>query len=163
MRVIRLFAVPLLALGVLFGASQQADARSQTITQIAAGDPQFSTLVTALKAAGLAGVLNKRGRYTVFAPTNRAFAKLPRGTVKNLLKPKNRGKLKKILLYHVLGKKVFAEDIPRHPIRVKTLNGKKITATRHGRRVRINNARVTTGNILARNGVIHVINRVLLP
>ena len=95
-----------------------------TIAQIASRDQHFSTLVAALKAAGLVDALNGKGNFMVFAPTNDAFAALPKGTVATLLKPKNRGKLTSSLLYHVLAKRVPAAAIPQDTINVATLNGK---------------------------------------
>jgi len=158
----RLITSTLVALSLMVASAVPSLARP-SIAQIASQNPNFSTLVTALKAAGLVGVLNGRGSYTVFAPTNDAFAALPDATVASLLKPKNRGKLKSILLYHVLGKRIPAAAIPRGVTQVATLNGKSVRVRKGHSGVSVNGARVTTADIHASNGVIHVINRVLLP
>jgi uncharacterized surface protein with fasciclin (FAS1) repeats len=153
------------ALLVTFGlmAASVAPGQAATIAQIASKNGNFSTLVTALKAAGLVGVLNGRGNFTVFAPTNDAFDALPEGTVANLLRPKNRGKLKAVLLYHVLGKRIPASAIPHGVTHVPTLNGKSVRVRKSIFGVRVNGNRVTTADIHASNGVIHVINGVLIP
>lgn len=132
-----------------------------TITQVAAGNKDFSTLVAALKAADLANTLNQPGEYTVFAPTNEAFAKLPAGTVESLLKPENKDKLTAILLYHVVKGKVMAADVK--PGSVATLEGGDITVKVNDGKVMINDATVTATDINASNGVIHVIDTVLIP
>ena len=157
----RTIAAMLIALGLVMGSSVSGSAA--TIAQIASKNPDFTTLVTALKATGLVGVLNGQGHYTVFAPTNEAFAALPEGTVANLLKAKNRGKLKAILLYHVLGKRVPASAIPHGTSKVATLNGKSVRVHKGHFGVRVNGSHVTTADIMASNGVIHVIDGVLLP
>jgi uncharacterized surface protein with fasciclin (FAS1) repeats len=132
-----------------------------TIVQVAAGNPDFSTLVAAVKAAGLADTLNAAGPFTVFAPTNAAFAKLPAGTVESLLKPENKGKLTAILTYHVVAGKVMAADV----VNLKsadTVNGKAVTIDA-SMGVKVNDANVTATDIKASNGVIHVIDTVLIP
>jgi uncharacterized surface protein with fasciclin (FAS1) repeats len=132
-----------------------------TIVQVAAGNPDFSTLVAAVKAAGLADTLNAAGPFTVFAPTNAAFAKLPAGTVESLLKPENKDKLTAILTYHVVAGKVMAADV----VKLKsadTVNGKAVTIDA-SMGVKVNNANVTATDIKASNGVIHVIDTVVLP
>lgn len=134
----------------------------ETITQIAASNPNFSTLVTALKATGLDKVLNSPGEYTVFAPTNAAFDKLPAGTVTNLLKPENLGQLKEILLYHVVKGKVPASAVKSGS--VETLAGSAFDVDVSKSGVMLNNsAKVTKTDLMASNGIIHVINSVLLP
>jgi uncharacterized surface protein with fasciclin (FAS1) repeats len=158
----RLIAATLVALGLVLGSASPSLAR-QTIAQIASKNPDFSTLVTALKTAGLVGVLNGRGAYTVFAPTNNAFAALPDGTVASLLQRKNRGKLRSILLYHVVGKTIPSAAIPRGVTHVKTVNGKSVRVRNGLFGIRVNSARVTAADIRASNGVIHVIDSVLLP
>lgn len=140
-----------------------ASAMAGTIVQEAQKAGQFNTLIAAAKAAGLAGVLNSPGHYTVFAPTDAAFAKLPKGTVEDLLKPKNKHKLRAILLYHVLGKRVYSKDLPHGTIHAKTLNGKSLRVRKSAHGVRVNRARVIAADVKASNGVIHVIDRVLLP
>jgi len=161
----------LLVLGILFSAaiiaghysSNTATATNQqTIAQIASGNKKFTTLVAALKAAGLAKVLNQPGEYTVFAPTNAAFEKLPKGTLKTLLEPQNRDKLKAILLYHVVKGKVASSQV--QPGDVKTLEGSDIKVTTKGGKLIINNGADIVGtDINASNGVIHVIDAVLIP
>jgi uncharacterized surface protein with fasciclin (FAS1) repeats len=142
----------------------QADAKN--IVQIASSTGKFDTLLAAAKAAGLVKALSKGGPITVFAPTDAAFDRLPAGTVEELLKPENRGKLADILKYHVVPGKVLASDVPTKPAHVKTLKrggDRTIRVVRNGNRVHVDNARVIQANIEADNGVIHVINRVLLP
>lgn len=140
-----------------------ATAMAGTIVQEAQKAGQFNTLIAAAKAAGLASVLNSPGHYTVFAPTDVAFAKLPAGTVEELLKPKNKHKLKAILLYHVVGKKIYSKNIPHGRTHVKTLNGKAVAVKKTSHGVRVNRASVIAADVKASNGVIHVIDRVLLP
>ncbi len=131
----------------------------KTIVEIAAGSDQFKTLVAAVKAAGLVDTLQGNGPFTVFAPTDDAFAKLPAGTVEGLLK--DLPKLKSILTYHVVAGKVMAKDVAGVKS-AKTVQGGdvRVNAT-HG--VQINNAAVTKADIEASNGVIHVIDTVLIP
>jgi uncharacterized surface protein with fasciclin (FAS1) repeats len=130
-------------------------------TAVAAG--QFKTLAAALEAAGLIDALTGEGPFTVFAPTDEAFAKLPAGTVESLLKPENKEKLKSILLYHVVPGSVTAKQVTKLNGRsVKTLEGSSIkVGTMNG--VTVDDARVTKTNIHASNGVIHVIDTVLMP
>ena len=130
-------------------------------TAVAAG--QFKTLAAALEAAGLIDALTGKGPFTVFAPTDEAFAKLPAGTVESLLKPENKEKLKSILLYHVVPGNVTAQQVMKLNGRtVKTLEGGSIKVnTMHG--VTVDDARVTKTDIQASNGVIHVIDTVLIP
>ncbi|MGQ0800518.1 MAG: fasciclin domain-containing protein [Pseudomarimonas sp.] len=135
--------------------------RAQTVVEVAAGNPDFSTLVTAIKAANLAETLSGAGPFTVFAPTNAAFAKLPAGTVESLLKPENKDQLVAVLTYHVVAGKVLAADVTKLKT-ANTVNGKAITIdTAAG--VKVNNATVTATDIAASNGVIHVIDTVILP
>ncbi|MCA8985551.1 MAG: fasciclin domain-containing protein [Planctomycetaceae bacterium] len=135
--------------------------QSQDIIETAVAAKSFQTLAAALTAGGLIDALKSEGPFTVFAPTDEAFAKLPAGTVESLLKPENKEKLVAILKYHVVSGKVTSEQVAkRHE--VTTLNGQdlKISA---GKGVRINNANVVRADIMASNGVIHVIDEVLLP
>lgn len=129
-------------------------------TAIEAGT--FKTLVTAVKAAGLAEVLKGKGPFTVFAPTDDAFAKLPKGTVEDLLKPENKEKLKAILTYHVVSGKVTATDAAKLTS-AKTVQGESIGIEVEGGKVQINDAKVVKADIEASNGVIHVIDSVILP
>jgi uncharacterized surface protein with fasciclin (FAS1) repeats len=128
-------------------------------TAISAG---FSTLVAAVQAADLEGALRSDGPFTVFAPTNEAFGNLPAGLVDKLLLPENKEKLQEILLYHVLAGEVASGDL-RYYQQVETLEGDKVRIIKWWRKIWVNNARVTTANVFATNGVIHVINKVLIP
>ncbi len=128
-------------------------------TAVAAGS--FGTLATALQAAGLVETLKGDGPFTVFAPTDDAFAKLPAGTVEDLLKPENKEKLTSILTYHVVPGKVMASDVK--PGAVTTVQGSDLTISVDGGSVKVNDATVVTTDVAASNGVIHVIDTVVLP
>src|ERR1051326_268917 len=129
-------------------------------TAVAAGN--FKTLAAALKAAGLIDTLKGTGPFTVFAPTDEAFAKLPAGTVDDLLKPENHAKLVAILTYHVVAGDVMAKDVVKlHE--AKTVNGKDVKIMVSGGKVMVDNANVVKTDIACSNGVIHVIDSVLLP
>jgi uncharacterized surface protein with fasciclin (FAS1) repeats len=131
-------------------------------TAVSAG--QFNTLVAAVKAAGLVDTLKSPGPFTVFAPTDEAFAKLPRGTVENLLKPENKEKLTAILTYHVVPGKVLAADVVKLDGQsVKTVQGGVVPIAVSGGQVTLGSAHVIKADIEASNGVIHVIDTVLLP
>ncbi|MDH3473834.1 MAG: fasciclin domain-containing protein, partial [Rhodospirillales bacterium] len=123
---------------------------------------QFNTLVTAVKAAGLVDTLKSDGPFTVFAPTDEAFAKLPAGTVEDLLKPENKEKLVAILTYHVVPGKIMAGDIAGKTAMVETVQGGKLSVDATSG-VKVDNATVTSADIEASNGVIHVIDTVVLP
>ncbi len=138
-----------------------ADA-NQDIVDTAVSAGQFKTLAAALGAAGLVETLKGAGPFTVFAPTDDAFAKLPAGTVEELLKPENKSKLTAILTYHVVAGNVMAADIVKLT-EAKTLNGMMVKVKVNGDTVKINDATVTSADIAASNGVIHVIDSVLLP
>jgi uncharacterized surface protein with fasciclin (FAS1) repeats len=129
-------------------------------TAVAAGN--FKTLAAALGAAGLVNTVKGSGPFTVFAPTDAAFAKLPAGTVENLLKPENKDQLTAILTYHVVPGKVMAADVVKLT-EAKTVNGKMLKVKVIGSNVMINDAKVTTADTQASNGVIHVIDSVMLP
>ena len=129
-------------------------------TAVAAGN--FKTLAAALGAAGLVDTVKGAGPFTVFAPTDAAFAKLPAGTVENLLKPENKDQLTAILTYHVVPGKVMAADVVKLK-EAKTVNGKMLIVKVNGSNVMINDAKVTATDIAASNGVIHVIDSVVLP
>jgi uncharacterized surface protein with fasciclin (FAS1) repeats len=133
----------------------------KTIVDIAAGNDDFSTLVDLVTAAGLAETLSGEGPFTVFAPTNEAFAKLPAETVAELTKPENKEQLAAVLTYHVVSGKVMAADVK--PGEVETVNGAKITIAVDGGDVMVNESKVTATDIKASNGVIHVIDTVLIP
>ena len=133
----------------------------KTIVGVAVGAGQFNTLVAAVKAAGLVDTLSGKGPFTVFAPTDEAFAKLPAGTVENLLKPENKDKLIAILTYHVLSGKVMAADVKTSD--PKTVNGKELAIKVDAGKVTVGAANIVKTDIAASNGVIHVIDTVLLP
>jgi uncharacterized surface protein with fasciclin (FAS1) repeats len=133
----------------------------QSLVAIAAGNKDFSTLVAAVKAAGLADALSGDGPFTIFAPTNEAFAKLPAGTVESLLKPENKSKLVKILTYHVVPAKVMAADVKSGE--AKTLEGSTLEIKVADGAVTVDKAKVIKTDIVGSNGVIHVIDSVILP
>lgn len=154
----------LAALPAVAGAQKTSQERKpmKTIVQVAADAGNFTTLITALKAAGLADALQGPGPFTVFAPTDAAFAKLPPGTVETLLTDPER--LASILTYHVVAGKVLAGDIVRGKgAQPTTLNGQALAVSVRSGKVFVNSAQVTTADIAASNGVIHVIDTVLLP
>ena len=134
----------------------------QNIVETAVAAGSFKTLVAAVQAAGLADTLSAPGPYTVFAPTDEAFAKLPAGTVESLLKPENREKLRAILTYHVVPGNVMAKDVASLN-KAKTVNGQSVKIKVDGANVMVDNANVVKTDIAASNGVIHVIDTVILP
>jgi uncharacterized surface protein with fasciclin (FAS1) repeats len=144
----------------LGGMNARAAEKDIVDTAVAAG--QFKTLASALDAAGLVDTLKGEGPFTVFAPTDEAFAKLPDGTLEDLLKPENKDQLVAILTYHVVPGKVMAADVVKlHE--AKTVNGKMVNIKVKGDTAMINKAKVTKADIAASNGVIHVIDTVILP
>lgn len=155
-----------LAAAFIFAA---ATAQANTIVDIAAGDERFSTLVAAVSAAGLVETLQGPGPFTVYAPVNDAFAALPAGTVETLLKPENKGQLTNVLLYHVDDRNLTAEQIPAGSNYFKpVLASERLCITKGASGVSIadgtgDSANVVIANIKADNGVIHVIDKVLLP
>jgi uncharacterized surface protein with fasciclin (FAS1) repeats len=150
-----------LVLGLVATTSAQVQADEKDIVDTAVGAKQFTTLVAAVKAAGLVETLKGEGPFTVFAPTDAAFEKLPEGTVASLLKPENKDKLVAILTYHVVPGKVLAKDVVRLS-KAKTVQGKEISIT-VGDKVKVDNATVVKTDICCSNGVIHVIDAVILP
>ena len=138
----------------------RAETRDVVDTAIAAGS--FKTLAKALDAAGLVTTLKGAGPFTVFAPTDEAFAKLPDGTLETLLKPENKEKLRRILTYHVVAGKVMASDVVKLQS-AKAVSGDAITVKVENGVVHVDNATVTSADVLASNGVIHVIDSVILP
>jgi uncharacterized surface protein with fasciclin (FAS1) repeats len=130
-------------------------------TAVAAGS--FSTLVAAVQAAGLVETLKGEGPFTVFAPTDEAFAKLPAGTVDNLLKPENKDQLVAVLTYHVVPGKVMSADIAGKELEAKTVQGTTVDINATGDAVMVDGAKVVTADVEAKNGVIHVIDAVILP
>ncbi|HTY88087.1 MAG TPA: fasciclin domain-containing protein [Candidatus Acidoferrum sp.] len=131
------------------------------IVAVASGAESFKTLVAAVKAAGLVETLQGEGPFTVFAPTDEAFAKLPAGTLEELLKPENKEKLVAILTYHVVPGKVMAADVKT--MKAKTVNGKELSIKVEDGKVTVDGAKVVKTDVLADNGVIHVIDSVILP
>jgi uncharacterized surface protein with fasciclin (FAS1) repeats len=150
-----LFASLVLSLGLAGQVS------AKTVVEIAAGSADHTTLVAAVKAAGLAETLSGAGPFTIFAPTNAAFAKLPAGTVESLLKPENKAKLVAILTYHVVPAKVMAADVKTGE--APTVNGKALALKADGKGVTVNKAKVTAADLVGSNGVIHVVDTVILP
>ena len=132
------------------------------IVDVAVGAGQFKTLAAALSAAGLVDTLKSDGPFTVFAPTDEAFAKLPAGTVENLLKPENIDQLKAILTYHVVPGSVMASDVVKLN-EAKTVNGAAVDIAVSDAGVKVDNANVIKTDIAASNGVIHVIDSVIIP
>ena len=143
--------------------SGQQAAGQQDITTLASSNADFSTLVAALKAADLAETLKGEGPFTVFAPTNAAFEKLPSGTVETLLREESQDALKQILLYHVVEGKVTADQVTGMD-EAETLQGEALQITTEGDRVMLNgNVRIVRTDLMASNGVIHVIDTVMIP
>lgn len=143
-------------------ATTEAAKPAGTIVDVAASNPDFATLVAAVKAAGLVETLSGTGPFTVFAPTNEAFAKLPAGTVENLLKPENKAQLAAILTYHVVAGKVLAADAVKLD-KATTVNGADAAIVVNGGTVTIDGATIIATDVAASNGVIHVIDTVMLP
>ena len=136
------------------------------IVEILSENEQFSTLVAAVSAAGLVDTLEGDGPFTVFAPTNAAFAALPAGTVENLLRPENKDQLVAILTYHVLPRKLASNQMLAGPFHVRTLKAtpdRTLAITKNAGGVTVDNAKVITADIMADNGIIHVIDAVMLP
>jgi len=151
------------ALGFAAALSACAPMASEPdIVDIAAANGDFSTLVTAVQTAGLVETLKGDGPFTVFAPTNAAFAALPEGTVENLLKPENKDQLVKILTYHVVPGAVTSDQLAGQRRDVATVQGQSVHVNGTNG-VKVNKSTVTTADIMASNGVIHVIDKVLLP
>jgi len=155
-------AIAALVAGGLSTHAASARDGSKDIVDTAVSAGQFKTLAAALGAAGLVDTLKGPGPFTVFAPTDEAFAKLPAGTVESLLKPENKDKLAAILTYHVVPGEVMAADVVKLE-EANTVNGKMLKVTTSGGGVMINDAKVTAADIPASNGVIHVIDTVVLP
>lgn len=136
--------------------------KKKDIVDIAASDDQFSTLVAAVKAADLVDTLKSDGPFTVFAPTNDAFAALPEGTLDSLLKPENKAQLQAVLTYHVLSGKVMSSDIADKKLSTATVQGEEVAIDATDG-VSVGGAKVVAADIKASNGVIHVIDAVILP
>jgi len=160
MKVLQKYLIVLLAaLPMTFTA---VAVKAGDIVDTAASADQFNTLVAAVKAAGLVETLKSDGPFTVFAPNNDAFAALPAGTVENLLKPENKEQLVAVLTYHVIPGKVMSSDIAGKTAQVETVQGSALSIDATSG-VMIDNAMVTTADIITSNGVIHVIDKVVLP
>ena len=161
--IISALAVALLMLVSIQPATADCGAKHKSDivdTAIAAGS--FKTLVAAVTAADLGGVLKGDGPFTVFAPTDEAFAKLPAGTLESLLKPKNKAQLQAILTYHVVPGNVMASDVVNLDS-AATVNGQSLSISLDGKNVMVDSAKVVTTDISCSNGVIHVIDSVVLP
>ncbi|SHN27401.1 Uncaracterized surface protein containing fasciclin (FAS1) repeats [Cyclobacterium lianum] len=160
------FAIAMLLTATVFANDEVKEpvkkAADKDIVDLAAGTDFLSTLVAAVKAGGLVDVLKGDGPFTVFAPTNEAFAKLPAGTVENLLKPDNKDQLVKILTYHVVPGNIKAADL-ENGMEVETVQGQKIKVKLASGKAMINEATVTSVDIEASNGMVHVIDSVILP
>lgn len=137
-------------------------AQDKNIVELAVGTESLSTLVAAVQAGGLVETLQGDGPFTVFAPTNEAFAKLPEGVVENLLKPENKDALVAVLTYHVIAGKVKSTDLS-DGMKAETIEGSEITVDISYGKVKIDNAKVAAADIMASNGVVHVIDTVILP
>ena len=163
LKVVVLGVAAVLALALPFATCARprpAPVKDIVDTAVAAGS--FKTLAAALQAAGLVDTLKGKGPFTVFAPTDEAFAKLPAGTLENLMKPENKEKLTAILTYHVVPGRVLAAQVIKMNS-AKTVNGQSVTISTNGGAVMVDNAKVVKTDILCSNGVIHVIDSVLLP
>jgi uncharacterized surface protein with fasciclin (FAS1) repeats len=133
----------------------------KTVVEIAVGSPDHTTLVAAVMAADLVETLSGPGPFTIFAPTNAAFAKLPAGTVESLLKPENKAKLVAVLTYHVVPATVMAADVKTGE--APTVNGKKLALKADKTGVTVNGAKVIAADLVGSNGVVHVVDTVILP
>ena len=170
----RLIALGTLSLGLVGGlavastyaspatAAPAEKAAGKDIVDTAVSAGSFNTLAAALKAAGLVETLKGDGPFTVFAPTDEAFAKLPAGTIETLLKPENKEKLTQILTYHVVAGKAMSSDL-KDGQKVATVNGKNASVKISGGKVTVGEANVVKADVAASNGVIHVIDTVLMP
>jgi len=149
----------LVALALSAGLVPAASAKN--LVEIAAGSPDHTTLVAAVKAAGLVETLSGPGPFTLFAPTDAAFKKLPAGSVESLLMPENKAKLVAVLTYHVVPAKVMAAAVKTGE--APSVNGKKLNLKADGKGVTVNGAKVTAADLVGSNGVIHVVDTVILP
>jgi len=153
-------AIGVLVLAVMTGVATAAPQKDIVETAVAAGS--FNTLVKAVEAAGLVDTLKSKGPFTVFAPTDQAFAQLPAGTLDRLLRPENKAKLRAILTYHVVPGRLTAKQI-LHMSSARTVQGARLKFSVVDGKVMVNGAQVVQADIPASNGVIHVIDKVLLP
>lgn len=155
-------AITLVTLTLFAATASAGNMKNKDIVDTAVSAGTFKTLAAALGAADLVGTLKGKGPFTVFAPTDAAFAKLPAGTVESLLKPENREKLRAILTYHVVPGSVRAEQVVKLK-KAKTVNGQSLSIKVNKNTVMVGSAQVVKTDIAASNGVIHVIDTVLLP
>jgi uncharacterized surface protein with fasciclin (FAS1) repeats len=163
-RFVRFTAAAIAVVGVMAGSAVVRAQQPKDIVETAVAAGSFKTLAAALQAAGLVETLKGKGPFTVYAPTDAAFAKLPKGTVEELLKPENKAKLAAILTYHVVpGAVMAAQVITMNGQEAKTVNGQAVKITVSGGAVTVGAAKVVTTDIKATNGVIHVIDSVMLP
>ncbi|WP_323756342.1 fasciclin domain-containing protein [Roseivirga sp.] len=146
----------------LFATINVAKAQSKDIVDLAVGNDNLKTLVAAVKAAGLVETLKSTGPFTVFAPTDAAFAALPAGTLEMLLKPENKDKLVAVLTYHVVSGKVMSTDLSNGQ-EAATVQGEKVKVMMSNGKVMISGATVVAADVNASNGVVHVIDKVILP
>jgi uncharacterized surface protein with fasciclin (FAS1) repeats len=161
MNPIKIIAASVVAIALAMSAVNAAD-KPADIVDTAIANGSFKTLVAAVKAAGLGDTLKGPGPFTVFAPTDGAFAKLPSGTVENLLKPENKKQLVAILTYHVVPGKVMSKDIAGKKTEAKSVEGEVISIDATNG-VKVDNAKVVKADVEASNGVIHVIDTVIMP
>lgn len=162
MRTQRISKIVCGAVIALFTLTATVKAQSKDIVDLAVGNDNLKTLVAAVKAGGLVEVLKGDGPFTVFAPTDEAFAALPKGTLEMLLKPENKDKLVAILTYHVVSGKVMSTDL-KNGQQAATVQGEKVKVSISGKTVKINDAKVIAADVKASNGVVHVIDKVILP
>jgi len=160
MNPLKTFAAGTVAIALSLSAANAAE--KADIVQTALSNGSFNTLVTAVKAAGLVDTLKGSGPFTVFAPTDDAFAKLPSGTLENLLKPENKKQLVAILTYHVVPGKVMSKDIAGKRTEAKSVEGDSVSIDATNG-VKVDNAKVVKADVEASNGVIHVIDTVIMP
>jgi uncharacterized surface protein with fasciclin (FAS1) repeats len=159
---VALASAALIAMAPIANQNTEEDHDHHNIVELASDTDNLSTLVAAVKAAGLVETLSGEGPFTVFAPTNEAFAALPEGTVENLLKPENRDMLVKILTYHVVSGKVMSGDLS-DGMMAETVEGSQITVSISDAGVSINDASVIAADVEANNGVVHLIDSVIMP
>jgi uncharacterized surface protein with fasciclin (FAS1) repeats len=165
MTLIKKLGLTLAIFTALFSTSLVADhhGKKADIVDTAVSAGSFKTLVTAVQAAGLVETLKSDGPFTVFAPTDAAFAKLPAGTVESLLKPENKDQLIAVLTYHVVPGKIMSNDLLAKKLEAVTAQGQKVAINATNGRVNVDNATVVTADIKTSNGIIHVIDTVILP
>jgi uncharacterized surface protein with fasciclin (FAS1) repeats len=150
-------------LAAVVAAALASQAKAADIVETAQSAGSFNTLVAAVQAAGLVETLKGEGPFTVFAPTDAAFEKLPAGTVEDLLKPENREQLQKVLTYHVVPGRIMSSDLKGKTTAAATVEGSEVEIDASGNAVMVDEATVSQADIAASNGVIHVIDSVIMP